>query len=43
MSPADFINLSLITGQSYEKLENKQRAFEILLRLIKTVEVEVEK
>jgi len=39
MSPSDFINLCLMTGASYEKLDNKQKAFDVLLRLIPSVEL----
>ena len=31
----EFVNLCLITGVSYEKLDNKQKAFEILVHLFK--------
>jgi len=39
MSPSDFINLCLMTASNYDKLDHKQKAFDVLLRLIPEIEL----
>ena len=43
MKLEQFVNLAIILGISYDKLENKQKAFEILVHLAKENFQEIEK